>query len=45
MMSYPAISLEDRFCLNWKGVSGGGGWVYLNGANNMAVSGLARAVA
>ena len=41
MMSYPAISLGDRFCVSRKGGAGEGEWVYSKCANSMAVSGLA----
>ena len=40
MMSHLAMSLGDRFCDSRKGGTGGGGWVHLEGANSMAVSGL-----
>ena len=40
MMSHPAMSLRDRLCASRKGGAGGGGWVHLEGANSMAVSGL-----
>jgi len=40
MMSLPAMSFGDRFCLSRKGRTGGGGWVHLKSANSMAVSGL-----
>ena len=38
MMSYPAMSLGDRFCMSRKGGTGEGGW--MQGANSMGVSGL-----
>ena len=41
MMSYPAMSLGDRFCVSRKGGTGGGGWVHSKGANSMTVSELA----
>jgi len=41
MMSHPAMSLGDRFCMSRKGGTGGGEWVHLKGANRMAVPGLA----
>jgi len=41
MMSYPARTLGDRFCVSRKGGTGGGGWMHLKGANSMAMSGLA----
>ena len=34
------MSLGDRFCDSRKGGTGGDGWVHLEGANSMAVSGL-----
>jgi len=34
------MSLGDKFCVNRKGGTGGGRWVYLKGANSIAVSGL-----
>ena len=34
------MSLGDKFYVNRKGGTGGGRWVYLKGANSMAVSGL-----
>ena len=34
------MSLGDSFCDSRKGGTGGGGWVHLEGANSMAVSGL-----
>jgi len=40
MMSLPAMSLGLRFCVSRKGGTGRGGWVYLKGANSMAVSGF-----
>ena len=40
MMSLCATFFGDRFCVNRKGGTGGGGWVYLKGANSMAMSGL-----
>jgi len=40
IMSLPAMSFGDRFCLSRKGRTGGGGWVHPQGANSMAVSGL-----
>jgi len=40
MMSYPAISLGDWFCMNRKCGTGGGGWVHPKGTNSMTVSGL-----
>ena len=40
IMSLLAMSLRLRFCVSRKGVTGEGVWVYPNGANNMAVSGL-----
>ena len=39
MMSYPAVSLADRFCMSRKGGTGGGEWVHLKGANSMAMPG------
>ena len=38
MMSHPAISLGDRFCVSRMGRTGGGGWVHPKGANSMATS-------
>ena len=38
MMSYPAMSLRDRFCMSGRGGTGGGGWVHPKGANYMAIS-------
>jgi len=40
MMSYPAMSLGNRFCISRKGRSGGGGWVHLKGANDMSGLGM-----
>jgi len=40
VMSLPAMTFGDRFCLRRKGGIGGGGWVHPKGANRMAVSGL-----
>jgi len=40
MMSYPAMSLEDGFCMSRMGGTGRGGWVHQKGANSMAMSGL-----
>jgi len=34
------VSFGDRFCFSRKGGIGGGGWVYLKGANGMAASEL-----
>ena len=39
-MSLPAMSFGDRFCVSRKDGTGGGGRVYLKGANNMAMSGF-----
>ena len=39
-MSLPAMSFGDRFYFSRKGRIGGGGWVHLKGANNMATPGL-----
>ena len=39
-MSLPAMIFGDRFFFSRKGRIGGGGWVYLKGADSMAVSGL-----
>jgi len=39
-MSLPAMSFGDRFCMSRKGGTRGGGWVHLQGANGMAMSGL-----
>jgi len=39
-MSLPAMTSGDRFCFSRKGGIGRGGWVYLKGADSMAVSGL-----
>jgi len=40
MMSYPAVSLGDRFCMNREGGTGGGWRMHPKGANSMAKSGL-----
>ena len=40
MMSLPAMTSRDRFCVSRKGGTGGGGWVHPKGANSMATSGL-----
>ena len=40
MMSLPAMTSRDRFCVSRKGETEGGGWVHLKGANSMAASGL-----
>ena len=40
MILLPAMPFGDRFYFSRKGGIGGGGWVYLKGANNMATSGL-----
>ena len=40
MMSLPAVSLGNRFCVSTKGGTGGGGWVHLKGKNSMTVSGF-----
>jgi len=40
MMSLPAMTSRDRFCVSRKGGTGGGGWVHPKGANSMAASGL-----
>jgi len=40
IMSLLAVSLGLRFCVSRKGRTGEGVWVYPNGANSMAVSGL-----
>ena len=37
MMSHPAMSLGDRFCVSRKGRTRGGGWVHLKFANSVAV--------
>ena len=37
-MSLPAVSFADRFCVNRKGRTMGGGWVHPKGASSMAVS-------
>jgi len=37
MMSLPAMSFGDRFCMSRKGGIGGGGWVHPMDANSMAV--------
>ena len=39
-MSLPAMSFGDRFCFSRKGEIRAGGWVYLNGADSMAISGF-----
>jgi len=39
---YLATSLGDRFYVSKKSGTGGGGEVHLNGANSMAMTGLAR---
>ena len=39
IMSLPAMSFGDRFYVNRKGRTGGGGWVHSKGANSMVVSG------
>ena len=41
MVSLPAMSLGDRFCVSRKGGTWGGGWVHPKGANSMVTSGLA----
>jgi len=40
MVSLLAMPFGDRFCMSRKSRTGGCGWVHLNGANSMAVSGL-----
>ena len=40
MMSLPAMTSRDRFCVSRKGGTEGGGWVHPKGANSMAASGL-----
>jgi len=40
MISYPAMSLGERFCVSRKGRAGGGGCLLLKGANSIAVSRL-----
>jgi len=40
MMSHPAMSLGDRFCVDRKGRSEGGGWVHAKGANDMSGLGM-----
>ena len=40
MMSLPALFLGLRFCVSWKGGTGGGGWMHPKGPNSMAASGL-----
>jgi len=40
VISLPAMSLGDRFCMSRKGGKGGGWRVYPNGVNIMAVSEL-----
>ena len=40
IMSYPAMSLGDRFCVSRNGGTGGSRWVHLKGTNSMALSGL-----
>ena len=39
-LSLPAMPFGDRFCMNRKGGTGGGGWVCPKAAKNMAMSGL-----
>jgi len=39
-MSLPAMLFGDRFCVDGKGGTGGGGWMHPKGTNSMAVSGF-----
>ena len=38
MMSLPAMSFGDRYCVSRKGRTGGGGWVHPKGANSVGMS-------
>ena len=40
VMSLPAMTFGDRFCFSRKGGIGGGGWMYLNSADSMTISGF-----